>query len=184
MGYLERLRKLIKIPIIYVSHSRDEVARLADDIVLMDEGRVVAQGSTFELFTDLSLPLASATNAKSVVHALVVKHDEHDHLSTLITEIGNLRVRQLDYSLNDKLTIGIRASDVSITLSVHAGTSILNVLKAEIVDWTESRVGTITLKLKINNGILLSQITKRSFNDLALQKGLAVYAQIKSVALI
>lgn len=184
MGYLERLQSIINIPIVYVSHSRDEVARLADDTVLVDEGRVVAQGSTFDIFTDLSLPLASANNAKSVIQARVVEHDEQDHLSTLDSEIGKLRVRQLDCPLNQTLKLGIRSSDVSITLSVHTQTSILNVLNAQIVDWTDCRDGVVTLKLQISGGVLLSQITKRSFDDLALQKGLSVYAQIKSVALI
>lgn len=184
MGYLERLQAIINIPIIYVSHSRDEVARLADDTVLVDEGRVVAQGSTFSVFTDLSLPLASASNAKSVIQARIIQHEERDHLTMLSSEIGDLRVRQLDTPLNHKLKLGIRASDVSITLSVHGQTSILNVLKAQIEDWTDCKSGTVTLKLKIEEGILLSQITKRSFDDLALQTGLNVYAQIKSVALI
>lgn len=184
MGYLERLQSIVNIPIIYVSHSRDEVSRLADETVLVAEGRVVAQGNTFDIFTDLSLPLASANNAKSVIQALVVQHDEKDHLSTLSSEIGNLSVRKLDCPLNEKLKLGIRAADVSIALSVHTRTSILNVLKAKIIDWTDCRDGVVTLKLHINEGTLLSQITKRSFDDLALQKGMDVYAQIKGVALI
>ncbi len=184
LAYLEQLQAILQVPIVYVSHSRDEVARLSNDVVLIDRDRGVITGNTFDIFSDLSLPLASSVNAKSVIQAQLIQHDEQHHLSLLKSDIGDLYVRKLTVALGSSIKLGIRAADVSIALSELHQTSILNVIDSEIVDWVDGKDGSVTLKLKAGCGILLSQITKRSFDDLALQKGLGVYAQIKSVALI
>ena len=84
LPYLEQLQRQLQIPIVYVSHSMDEVARLAQHMVLLNAGRVLAQGSVTELLSNLDLPLAHGDVASSVVHATVHSHDAADHLSTLI----------------------------------------------------------------------------------------------------
>ncbi|WJG10911.1 molybdenum ABC transporter ATP-binding protein [Aliiglaciecola sp. LCG003] len=183
IGYFETLLEQINIPVIYVTHSKEEVARLSTHLIMLDKGDVVAQGKTADISTDLLLPLANASDAKCCVQGTISQHLPQQHLSQLNTSIGELYVAMLAAPCHNKVSVLIFAKDVSITLSHQQDTSILNILGATIVDFSFTEPGKVTVKLAIQGTYLLSQITRKSFDDLALTAGMNVFAQIKSIAL-
>ncbi|MDU7586859.1 MAG: molybdenum ABC transporter ATP-binding protein [Acidovorax sp.] len=92
MPYLERLQRSLDIPVLYVSHSSDEVARLASHLVLLQAGRVTAQGPTAELMARLDLPLAHGDAAAALVQGRVLAHDAHDQLLTVAIDGGQIQL--------------------------------------------------------------------------------------------
>lgn len=185
LPYLEQLQRQLQIPIVYVSHSMDEVARLAQHMVLLNAGRVLAQGSVTELLSNLDLPLAHGDVASSVVHATVQSHDAADHLSTLIFDGGQLqlvmaRPRQVD----SQVQLRVQARDVSLSLHRPEASSILNILPMQVLGLREDGPGQTMVSLQAGNTRLLARITQHSARALALQAGMQVYAQIKGMALL
>ena len=184
LPYLERLTRDLDIPIIYVSHSVDEVARLADHLVLLDAGRVTASGPTAELMTRLDLPLAHGDTAGAVLTATVLSHDEEDHLTTASFDGGTLTVPQQAVAIGKPLRIRVQARDVSLTLHGQTGTSILNILSARVIALSPDSPGQVMVALEVGGCPLLARITSRSVRTLGLVPGLAVFAQIKGDAIL
>lgn len=183
MEELGVLLQTLDIPVIYVTHSLDEVAKISQYLVLMEQGKCTGQGNTNEILTDLELHLASSVNAKSALDATLVSHDVKHHMSMLSTQVGNLYTTMIDKPASHKLKVVIQARDVSVTLSKQDDTSILNVLEGQVVGIENSTPGRVTLKVSINEYCLLSQISERSYSQLAIKMGSKVFVQIKSMAL-
>ncbi len=185
LPYLERLHAELSIPVVYVTHSPDEVTRLADHLVLLEAGRVRASGSLNELLTDPDLPLAQLDEAAAVLTATLAEHDAHYHLSTLNVPGGTLSVALSDLPLGTRTRLRILARDVSLALAPPHRSSILNSLPARIQDLTPDRdPGRLLVRLDLGGTSILARITRRSADQLALRPGLDVYAQIKSAALV
>ena len=123
LPYLERLHSELEIPVLYVSHALDEVARLADHLVLLEAGRVVASGPTSSLLTRLDLPLAHGDSAGAVLTATVLGHDPDDHLTSASFCGGTLIVPRQASATGKPLRIRVQARDVSLTLNRQTGTS-------------------------------------------------------------
>lgn len=185
LPYLERLHDELDIPMLYVSHAPDEVARLADHLVLMDEGRQAASGPLMETLARADLPPAFADDAGVVLEAKVVAH-EADGLTRLEIPGGSLYVSRRDELPGRRLRCRIHARDVSIALVAHGDSSILNALPATVAAVVATDTpGHVLVQLALPEGpMLLARITERSRAALGIVPGLAVIAQVKSVALL
>lgn len=184
LPYLERLHRELALPIIYVSHSPDEVARLADHLVLLDQGRVVASGPLNEVLGRIDLPSAFADDAGVVIEASVAAHEE-DELTRLEFPGGRIFVSRRPEAPGSRLRCRIHARDVSLTLLQPVHTSILNCVNASVVDLAPTDTpGHVLVRLSVAGAPLLARITKRSADKLNIRPGLALLAQIKAVALL
>ncbi len=184
MPYLEKLGKELNIPIIYVSHSPDEVASLADHLILMEKGRVIASGPIFEMMTRLDLPLGQGDSAESVIEASVCGKDIENHLLCVEFSGGKLFLPYQNLEVGEKVRVRILARDVSLALEQPEKTSIINILPATVEAVVESSPGQIMVKLSLGGTPLLSHITLKSAKMLELSSGLNLYAQIKGIALL
>lgn len=186
LPYLERLHDELSIPVIYVSHSPDEVARLADHLVLMEQGSVVASGPIGELMTRLDLSIAREQEAESILETVVEEHLPEDHLTRLSFSGGSVFTRMVDADPGTSQRVRIHARDVSIALQAHQDSSILNVLPATILEFAPLTDWQMLVRLGLGEDgsiPLLSRITRRSANHLSLEVGKKVFAQVKSVVL-
>lgn len=187
LPYLERLHDELDIPVLYVSHSPEEVAQLADYLVLLDQGAVQAAGPITELMTRLDLPLAHEDDASAVLDAVIVHHDDDYHLTTLEFDGGRMTVGRSTQPVGTHVRLRIHARDVSLALQRHEDSSILNILPAQVMALEQAGPAQVLVKLSVGEGAhspLLARITRRSADALALAVGKALYVQIKSVALM
>ena len=184
LPYIEMLHQELNIPLIYVSHSTDEVARLAHHLVLMDSGRTVATGDVHDLFTRLDLPLAQEAEASAIIEANVSGHDELYHLTHLAFGGGSFTVPREMKNVGDPVRLRLAARDVSLTLEHQSGTSILNIFPATVEALSDYGTAQVTVRLLSAGVPLLARVTRKSADTLALQPGGMVYAQAKSVALL
>ncbi|MBI5438904.1 MAG: molybdenum ABC transporter ATP-binding protein [Nitrosomonadales bacterium] len=185
LPYLERLHGELDIPVIYVSHALDEVARLADQLVLMEQGRVIASGALNEVLGRLDLPTAHLDDAGAVIETTVAAHDEEYHLTRLDFSGGSLWVSRVEREIGSVVRARVLARDVSIATAAPQGSSISNILGARIAEIRDERTDRVNLRLSVGSGqLLLSRITRRSCDHLGLTPGMEVFAQVKSVALI
>jgi len=185
LPYLERLHDEMAIPSLYVSHDPGEVARLADHMVVLEQGRVIAAGEAADLMTRLDLPLAAFDGASAVLEGRVSAHDETYHLTWIGTGGGRFAVPREDLPAGRHARVQIHARDVSLSLSSHHDTSILNIVPVEIIDTQEINPTQLLVRLRMLDGqTLLARITRRSGVALGLREGMHLYAQVKSVALL
>ncbi len=183
LPYLERLHGALDVPMLYVSHSLDEVTRLADHVVLMDAGQIVVSDSLDAVQSRLDLPMAHLDDAGIVIEACVAGHDEIYHLSRLDFSGGKLWVSRVDCPVGSRVRARVLARDVSIATVAPQGTSITNILAARIAEIEDEGHDRVNLRLLVGDGqTLLSRITRRSRDQLGLAVGRDVFAQVKSVA--
>ncbi len=184
LPYLERLQRELDIPVIYVSHAIDEVARLAEHLVLLEAGRVRASAATSSLLTRLDLPLAHGDYAAAVITASVSGHDAGFGLSFADFAGGSLTLAQPNLALGQTLRLRIQARDVSLTLQHQTDTSILNILRATVAELAPDSPGQVMLRLDVGSCQLLARVSAKSVAALHLTPGQTVYAQIKGVAIV
>ncbi len=184
MPYLESLHDELDIPILYVSHSLNEVARLADCLVLIEEGRIRATGAIGEMLTRFDLPLAHGDQAEVLVEANVAGHDDAFDLTYLDFPGGRLSVVRTGLPIGHAVRLRVAARDVSLTLEQHTGTSILNIFRATVEEIISEGSAQVTVRLAAGGVPLLSRITRKSSTLLDLERGKSVFAQVKSVALL
>ena len=184
LPYLERLHDELSIPVIYVSHAPDEVARLADHLVLLEDGKVVASGPLSDTLARADLPPAFADDAGVVLDTTLSTH-EADNLSQLDFADGSLHVGRRSEVPGSRLRCRIHARDVSIALERPRASSIVNILPAivQAIAPTDTP-GHVLVQMRIGATPLLARITERSQRELGISPGLAVWAQIKGVALL
>ncbi|MEO4042406.1 molybdenum ABC transporter ATP-binding protein [Hoeflea sp. CAU 1731] len=188
LPFLERLHRLLAIPVFYVTHDMSEVERLADHLILLDAGRVVASGPLGALQSDTNLPLALRRGAAVTLDAVVSDYDAAYGLTRFDVRGGSFLIPgSSDIPAGSRQRLRIGASDVSLALEKPTSTSILNVLPATIsssrtLDDREM-VMVLTLGHDSNGEQLLARITRRSWDLLELEDGRPVFAQIKSAAL-
>jgi len=184
LPYLERLHAQLDIPVLYVSHAPDEVARLADHLVLLDAGRVTAAGPTRELMTRLNLPLAHGDSAAALIDATVAQLEPAYHLSYADFSGGRISLLNQSAKLGQRVRVRIQARDVSLTLLQQEGTSVLNIFPVTITGLSDDSPGQVMLSLDAGGSTLLARITQKSAEALQLRPGRRVYAQVKGVAVL
>ncbi len=178
---LEHLQ--FEIPMLYVTHALDEVARLADHLVLLQQGRVIASGPLGETLSRLDLPTAHLDDAGAVIEAVVAEHDMTYALTRLDFIGGSLWVGKVEQPVASRVRARVLARDVSIALQRPRGTSIANILEVVILEVRDEGPDKVNVSMKAGGSTLLSRITRRSRDLLGLKPGMTVYAQVKSVAL-
>jgi molybdate transport system ATP-binding protein len=184
LPYLEKLQAELDIPVLYVSHAPDEVARLADHMLLLDAGRITAAGPTRELMTRLDLPLAHGDAAAAVI-AATVSHLEPDwQLAQLEFSGGQISLPNQTLQPGQRVRLRIQARDVSLSLRRHEGSSVLNVIAATVTSLADDSPGQLMVSLDAGGSTLLARITRKSAAALQLQPGSAVFAQVKGVAVL
>ncbi len=184
LPFIETLHDELDIPVIYVSHSPGEVARLADRLVLLDAGRVLATGPVHEMFTRLDLPLAHGRDAVALVEATVAGHDDEYDLTYMDFSGGRFTMTRRALPVGTAVRLRVAARDISLTLAPQTGTSILNIFPAVVEEVIQEGKAQVTVKLMVGNVRMLARLTRKSASVLCLKPGQPVYAQAKSVALL
>lgn len=184
LPYLERLHRELDIPVLYVSHALDEVARLADHLILLEAGRVIAAGPLGELATRLDLALAHGDEAEAIVEGRVAAHDAEFHLTCVEFPGGRLTVPRHPAAVGQRVRIRILARDVSLTLQRQEGTSILNIFPVRVTDLAEDSLAQVVVRLDAAGTPLLARITRKSATALTVEPGRQLFAQVKSVAIL
>ena len=184
LPYLERLHTELSIPVLYVSHAPDEVARLADHLVLLDAGKVTASGPTRELMIRMDLPLAHGDVAAAIIDAVVTQVEPVYHLSHAEFAGGQVSVLNPHLKVGQRVRLRIQARDVSLTLARQQGTSVLNIFAAAVSEISDDSPGQVMVALDAGGAVLLARITRKSLEALQLQPGSPVFAQIKGVAVL
>jgi molybdate transport system ATP-binding protein len=184
LQYIELMRDDVRIPIVYVSHSVEEVVRLAATVVLMGSGRVLAVGGVEDIMGRPDLrPTAGTFEGGAVIDAKVIGQDMGYDLATVAFDGGTLAVTNLDALVGEPVRVRIRARDVSIALDRPSRISIQNVLRGRIGSIGEERGGVMDVTVSVGGAVLRSRITRRAAEQLALAPGIEVYALIKAVSL-
>ncbi|ESX89773.1 molybdenum ABC transporter ATP-binding protein [Mesorhizobium sp. M0924] len=183
LPYIERLRDETKLPIVYVSHSVAEVARLASDVVVMAQGKVAASGPTGAIMQRLELlPAEERGEGGAVLDTKVLRHDEIFGMTVLGSAAGEIRVPLLAVSVGAPVRIRIRARDVMIATEQPKGLSALNILPGAIVTIGSGEGPTVEIGIDCNGATVLARITEQSRQVLNLQLGGKVFAVIKTVS--
>jgi molybdate transport system ATP-binding protein len=183
LPYIERLRDEMRVPIVYVSHSIAEVARLATTLVVLSEGKVAAIGPTAQIMGRIDLfPLTGRAEAGAILATRVAGHDDKFGLTVLRAAAGELRVPHLDLPIGATLRVRIRARDVMIALESPTGLSALNVLPGSIAEIAGGDGPIVQMRLDCAGEALVARLTRRSVETLGLVPGKQVHAVIKSIA--
>ncbi|MBV1914239.1 MAG: molybdenum ABC transporter ATP-binding protein [Pseudomonadales bacterium] len=185
LSYLDQLRKELDIPVLYVSHSTDEIARLANHLVILEKGRVVTSGPLQDVLARVDLPVQLGEDAGVVLEAKVVDRDTRWHLARVAFSGGELWVRDHGVAIGSHVRVRVLARDVSLALQAHSDTSIQNVLAgtvAKIAPDTDPAASLV--QVTIGESKLVARITQRSLEQLKISVGDALWVQIKSVALV
>jgi molybdate transport system ATP-binding protein len=187
LPYLKRLHRELSIPVVYVSHALDEVAQLADHLVLMAQGRVLASGALAEMLARLDLPTARGEDAGVVLDARVAERDAAWQLARLqlAGDAGSLWTRDVGAALGSAVRVRVLARDVSLAVAALPGSSIGNQLPATVEAVGEDEHPALALvRVRVGALPLVARLTRRSAHALALQPGAPVWAQVKTVALL
>jgi len=187
LPYLERLHDELDIPVLYVSHSQDEVARLADHIVLLSDGKALASGPIGETLARLDLPMALGDDAGVVIEGKVTAYDPHYQLVTLRLPDSqlNVRVAHAPLSVGKQLRFKVQARDVSLSLQAGEHSSILNRLPVTVShEIPADNTAHVLVRLNAAGTPLLARITRYSRDQLDLHPGQQLWAQIKAVAVL
>lgn len=183
LPYLDRLRREAGIPIVYVSHALEEVARLAETLVIVSDGKVMASGPLGEIMTRLDLgPATGRHEAGGILECVVGGFDAQWGLNQLDVEGRRLEVPAFKAEIGDRVRLRIRARDVAIALERPTGLSIRNALAVEIVEITEEPGAYAEVLCALGGQRLRARLTRASVVELGLVPGLEVQALVKSIA--
>lgn len=186
MPYLHRLRDYLDIPIVYVSHSIEEVAHLASHVIMLDNGAIQASGTPEQVFAQPSQRQHTADDNSTVIwQGLLSERAEHWHLAKISCAGGELWVRDTGVSEQTPVGIAIQANNVSLTRTAQADSSVVNQLPVTVSDITaDTDKAFMLIRLQSQNAQLLSRVTRRSVDTLNIRLGDTLWAHIKSAAVI
>jgi molybdate transport system ATP-binding protein len=195
LRHLETLAENLSIPMVYVSHNLDEITRLADHLIIMDQGRLVADGPLLDMLSRLDLDVTRQESAAVVLNTRIVDHDDRYSLTQLALSLDSgvssgsgpdaqLSVGQLSGEPGNTVRVRIPSRDVSIALERPSQSSILNILPGIISEIELIDGARAVVKTDVAGQAILARITRKSLEHLALEKGKPVYLQIKTVALL
>lgn len=182
--FLKRIRNQLKVPILYVTHSPDEVAMLADHLVVLHEGKVKVSDGLQAALSSTSMPIRLGDELATVLTGKVAYIDTDWHLAKIDCDGQTLWIADNDLQKGHELRIQILGKDISLA-TVPGASSFQNVLKgkiAAIID--DEHPSQVIVKTTVGRDAFLASITKRSLHELALSVGSKVFLQIKSVAIL
>ena len=185
LPWLERLRDELSTPMLYVTHSADELARLADHLVVLDQGRVTAEGPAASVLAAISSPVLAGDEIGALLAGRVVERDDQWHLSRVAFDGGSLWLRDSGLPLGHLVRLRVLARDVSMAVEEPRGTSIQNHLPCTIESSApDVHPSQVLVRVRVGASTLVARITGRSFDALGLQPGKSAWLQVKSVALL
>lgn len=185
LPYLERLREELDIPILYVSHSPEEVARLADHIVALEGGRALANGPLMETLARLDLPIRLGEDAGAILEAVVGEIDQAWRLMRVDFPGGSLWARDMGLQVGKRVRVRVLARDVSLARQRSEQISIQNILPCRVdAVADDDHPGLALVRVKVGESILLARLTKRAASQLGIVAGEALWVQVKSVAML
>ncbi|NOV30654.1 molybdenum ABC transporter ATP-binding protein [Methylomonas sp. ZR1] len=185
LPYLEQLHDQLDIPVLYVSHSPDEVARLADHLVVMDAGKATATGPLANILARIDLPIHLGEDAGAVLAAEIGAVDSHWQLARVDFPGGSLWTRDHGLPVGRRVRVRVLARDVSMANAPPSHSSIQNVLQGHVdAIGEDEHPGLALVRVSIGGSQLVSRLTKRAAFDLGLTIGQDVWVQVKSVALM
>ncbi|WP_114191824.1 molybdenum ABC transporter ATP-binding protein ModC [Edaphovirga cremea] len=183
LPYLERLTHEVKIPILYVSHSMDEILRLAEKVMVLDAGKVRAVGNLEDVWASSALrPWLQKDEQSSVLQVNVLEHHQRYAMSALGLGDQRLWVSKVDAESGSQLRIRIHASDVSLVMQPPTASSIRNVLPAKVLECINVD-DQVEVKLAVADHVLWARISPWARDELMIRVGQWLYAQIKSVSI-
>jgi len=183
LPYLQRLAREINIPMLYVSHSLEEILHLADKVLVLDAGCVKAFGHLEEVWgSSVMHPWLPKEQQSSVLKVTVLEHHPHYAMTALALGDQHLWVNKLDKPLQASLRIRIQASDVSLILQPPVNSSIRNVLRAKVAQCYDDE-GQVEVQLEVGTRTLWARISPWARDELMIKPGQWLYAQIKSVSI-
>ncbi|MCG3142920.1 MAG: Vitamin B12 import ATP-binding protein BtuD [Gammaproteobacteria bacterium] len=182
--YIERLRRDFGLSMVYVSHAIEEVLRLADTVVMLQEGKVSAVGPLEETLGRIELyPVMGRKEAGSALATIVIAHDDTDALTTLRFDGGTLQIPRVNLPTGTHLRIHVRARDVALAVQRPDGISIRNILPGRVTEMADSAGAYVEVKVAIGGSSLVSRITRQAARELTVAIGHDVYLLIKSIAI-
>ena len=182
LPFLERLHNELSVPMIYVSHSIEEICRLCDHLIVMSAGRIVASGDLQSVLVDMNVPTMTGDEAGCVISGEISAYDPTYSLSCIEFQGGVFWLPGNLGTIGDRLRLRIRASDVSLCRDMPTQSTILNLLEVVVEDIQDTPGPTQLVRLVIGQERLLARITRRSRQELNLQPGDTVVAQVKAAA--
>ncbi len=184
LSYIELLRDRLRIPIVFVSHSVPEVTRLADLLVLLSAGRVIAAGDVHDVMNRLDLrPHTGRYEAGAVIESQVLAHDAEFGLTTLAFDGGQLLMPQIEVEPGQRVRVRIRARDIALATTRPQNVSLLNVLEGRLVELSTEAGAIVEARIQVGAVFLVARITRRSAQLLQLAPGQTVFALIKAVSM-
>jgi len=183
LPFLDRLHNELQIPVIYVSHHIEEICRLCDHLLVLEGGRVIAQGDLQTVLVRLDLPQVSGEEAGSVIDGTISAYDDKYDLTHLAFSGGEILVPGCIGTTGDARRIRIRASDISLCRDRPEHSTMLNILPATIEEIQSASGPMLLLRLKLGSDHMIARITRRSCDKLGLRQGDELLAQIKAVAI-
>lgn len=185
LPWLERMHRELRIPVLYVTHSVDEMARLADNVVLLDHGTVQTSGPLHEALATTAVANVIGEEAGIVTAGTVALRDADTHLAQVRCDAGSLWVRDQGLNTSQAARLRILARDVSLALSCHDDCTIQNRLQG-VIEAIDSDVhpSQALVRVRCGSTAVLSRVTRRALQQLALVPGVAVWCHVKSVALM
>lgn len=193
LPYLEKLHRALDIPILYVSHSVEEIARLADHLLLMEDGKIARTGPATEILSRTDFPVQLGDDLGVLLEARIAECNSEWHLTRAEFAGGNLWLRDSGEAVGESIRVRILARDISLTLDEDIRTSILNRIPVQIREISEDRdPAMVLLRLQPVSETrssrvethLIARITRRSLQQLDIDLGSKLWAQIKSVAIV
>lgn len=183
LPYLERLRDNLSIPMVYVSHQFDEVLRLATHVVLMDAGRVRAQGPLSEVSLHPALrKIVGPDSVGAVLDGVVTRVDSGDGLVDLHVGAGTLRVGVRDVEVGTVVRVQLLARDIILAVAPPQGLSVRNELQGVVVDLVDDEEDAVLVTVDVGGAHVLARVTHAAVKALALQKATPVWVLVKAVA--
>lgn len=183
LPYLERLRDELALPVLYISHSLSEVARLADTIVMIDGGKVTGSGPTQRVLSDPALAPGLGLREAGAVLTLTVQGQDEDGMTRLSHPAGPILLPRIEAPVGAALRVRILAQDVILSRTRPEDLSALNILPGQVMDLTMGNGPGVMVRLALTGGeVLLARITRRSVDRMGLVAGLPVFAVLKSLA--
>lgn len=193
LPFLEKLHRTLDIPVLYVSHSVEEIARLADHVLLMEQGKIVRAGPAATVLSRTDFPVQLGDDLGVLIEARVAERNSEWHLARAQFDGGDLWLRDSGEAIGERIRVRILARDISLTLDEDSRTSILNRLPVrvqKIAEDSDPAMVLVRLEPKAGNARaasetrLIARITRRSLQQLEILEGSELWAQIKSVAIV
>lgn len=185
LRYTAQVLERFAVRCLYVSHDLKEAARIAEEMLWMEHGQVVAQGPTRDVLTDVRLPFAELDEAESLLEGVIEGHEAEVALTRIRCAGSTLWLPQVEAPVGSQHRIQVAARDITLSLSRPEGSSVLNMLAGRIGEIVPAprQPAQILVKLDVDGSPVLARITRKSAAALDLRQGTAVWALVKSVAL-